>query len=207
MACDHAGPPRRPGERLNDVDGSVRVQARSRLVGQQNARIVGERTRERHALTLAAGEEVGPAAPSHAESFQLFLRAPFDGLAMQCGLEKRRNAAVRTRIEFAEQMMVLEHEADMPAAERGSLTRFKAHDVVVTPHHLPRHARRQTCEREQQRGLAGPRRTAQANGLSRGYVEAVDREDDTTILTGNDETADAKREGGQVQAPSRRSRP
>ena len=57
-------------ERLKDVLGGARVEIAGRLVGEQDARRVGDRARDRDALLLAAGKLAGrwSAAPSGRDS-------------------------------------------------------------------------------------------------------------------------------------------
>ena len=47
-------------EERHDLDAGLRVEVAGRLVGEQDRRVVDERARDRHALTLAAGQLVRP---------------------------------------------------------------------------------------------------------------------------------------------------
>ena len=87
-----ARPRRAPvGQRREHVVGGVRVEIAGRLVGQKDARRIGDRARDRHALLLAAGKFRRPVGqpllePEIAQQLGARLRAsPRDRPRIICG--------------------------------------------------------------------------------------------------------------------------
>jgi hypothetical protein len=135
------------------------VEARERLVEQQQPRIRRERAGERDALLLAAGQLVRPA----------LLQAASPTSAISSRARARRSAArpvreaerdVAEHVEVREQRVVLEHHADAPppggVLEPGPTARLAVADDPPRIHRL------EARDHAQRRGLAAAARPEQA---------------------------------------------
>src|SRR5205085_11808627 len=102
-----------------DVFGRGRVEVAGRLVGEHDAGMDGKSPRDRDALLFAAGKLAGPVVETLAEPDTLEqLERPFSGRRTRNAGDEQRHHHVFNRIEVAEKMMELKHEADVLPAHR-----------------------------------------------------------------------------------------
>ena len=97
------------------------VERTERLVEQQDARLDGQRARERDALALAAGQLAGIAIgqPVQLNEIEQLLHARADlrlGLADLARLHAQAECDVLEHAHMAEQSVMLKHEADIALA-------------------------------------------------------------------------------------------
>ena len=134
-----------------------RIERAGRLVAQQHGRILGDGARDRHPLLFAAGqlgrEMVEPVAQPHQP--QRLFRAHRRG----------RNFGHRSDVlacgEAGNQVIELEHEADVLAAKTREFGFGRAGQHVVEITHLAAAGRIEPAEDIQQRGFAAARRAEQ----------------------------------------------
>jgi hypothetical protein len=145
-------------EQLHDPDRSLRVEVSGRLVGQQQRRVVDERSRDRHALLLPAGELVRiavnlrlqPDEPQDLGDLPADDRSPGAGDLQRVG-DVVVHGAVRQQLE------VLEDGPD-PAAQVRDAPLRQAVDVVAGDKHLAARRLDLADQRPDQGRLAAPRR-------------------------------------------------
>ena len=111
-------------EQLHHAARHQRVEVAGRLVGQQQARLAGQRARDRHALLLAAGQlgRVVLHARAQAHAGQRLL----DAAPALGGVEAavaQRHVDVVEQVEVGDQVEALEDEADLLVAQRASARR------------------------------------------------------------------------------------
>ena len=114
-----------PADQLQDLRLRGDVQRRRRLVGDQHARLGGQRQRDHHALPQAAGqfERIRIDAlrrPRNADQRQQFDRPRPRGALRQCGVQPDRlDELVADGVERRQRAhRLLEHQADFAAADR-----------------------------------------------------------------------------------------
>ena len=104
---------------VEDVPGGVRIEIAGRLVGEEQARRVGDRARDGDALLLAAGQfgrTVSRRAPSPRKPSSCSARS----FASACDRPRMslRHHDVLERREFRQEMVELVDEADLHAPQR-----------------------------------------------------------------------------------------
>src|ERR1051325_11570272 len=143
-------------EELHDLLSLARVQIPGRLVGKNQGRLVNQRARHRYELLLAAGKlaRIEILLGHDAEAVE---RVGDQALALALLV-----VAVRERdVEFlrhrmvVEQVVLLEHEADVLLVEREPPLRLHLVDRMVEEAVLPRPVPVEHAEHRKQRGLAG----------------------------------------------------
>jgi hypothetical protein len=143
----------RPAQPAAQLLAHARVERAERLVEQQHARLHRERTRERDALALAAGELIRHASrePIELDESQKLEHAALD-LGLRGPLAARLHADperdVLEHVHVAEQRVVLEHEPD------AALARGPVRDVLVAEPHAARLGELEPRDDPEQRGLA-----------------------------------------------------
>ena len=171
---DDEGEPLRvhPLEQLHHLTRRGPVEVPGRLVGQQDRRVHHHRPRDRHPLTLAAGELVGPMVRAVGEPHGLQRQ----GRALAALLrgrpgEEHRELDVAERREARQQVEELEDEADpVPADQRALLLRKRA-DLAPLQQVAPARRPVEAAHDVQQGGLARPR-----GAHERDVLAALDRE-------------------------------
>ena len=99
-----------------NVQPRLRVQIARRLVGQQDRREHGQRARNRHALTLTAGQLIGKMVDTLAKLHQLqqLARARLDLLSRPAAQVQRQRHVFQAR-QAGEKIEELENESDLVA--------------------------------------------------------------------------------------------
>ncbi len=158
------------GERLlAHFLAQARIEPGERLVHQEHARPWRNGAGERHALLLAAGEDM-----------RVFARVMGKADAVECGERLGAGLAPRQRAqaegdvvadgEMGEEREVLEHEADAPLLRRHEAVRPR--DLLAVDEHAPGGGALDARGDPEQRGLAAAGRPEQAEDLARRNVEA-----------------------------------
>src|SRR5206468_801168 len=123
-------------EQLHDAAAGVAIEITRRLVGEENARCVGEGARDGYTLLLAAGElrweVVQPVAKAHASQE---LAGADVGAGVAAQLE--RDLYVLQRRERRNQLEALKHESNLLAAESRARILVHGREVVVVDEHCP----------------------------------------------------------------------
>ena len=144
-------------EQLDDARAGVAVEIAGRLVGEEDARRVGERARDGDALLLAAGElrreVIEPVAEPDAREQLARARA---GAAVAAQLE--RHLHVLERGERRDQLKALEDESNFLAAQPRALVLVHRGEVGVVEQHLAARRRVESGEQAEERRLAAARR-------------------------------------------------
>src|SRR5882757_306833 len=158
----------------HDLRRGFRVQRGHRLVGEQDLRLLHERAGHRDPLLLAAGERVGPlerpiAQPDPLQVAQR-LAADLPGVADQpqpraAQPTERAGAHVLQHAQAADQVELLEHEAD-PPAQSAQLAAGRGADVGAQHADRARAGPLQAVNVAQQGGLAGPGQAEQHHHLA-----------------------------------------
>ena len=161
-----------PASRLSSNISSITVSpvAKSRLpVGSSASRTSGlddEGARQRDALLLAARQHLRVVAQPLAEADaaeHLGGQPPRVGLALQ--LERQHD--VLERVQVAEQLETLEHEAHLGGAHRGTRVFVEREQVDAVEPDRPAGRRVEAGDDRQQRALAGARRADDGGRLVR----------------------------------------
>jgi hypothetical protein len=160
----------RAAQQAEHLGPRPRVEVAGRLVGEHDRRAARERTGDRHALLLAAGELVGPVVEPVAETDGVD-----DGVVpLGVGLaprDRQRQQDVLLRGQGRHQVERLEHEADLVAAQPGQLLVLEPGQLGVADEHRAGRRRVQRRATVHERRLARPRRPHH-----RGELTAVDVE-------------------------------
>ena len=162
------------------------VQRPHGLVEHEQARLGGQRSRQGHALLLAAGELVHrpPFRPGQAHELEQVADASADGLRPGAAHAQPEGHVV-AHVAMREERVVLEHEAD-PALVRGD-----TRQVVPVEVDAARPWLLQAGHGTQQGGLAAAAGTQHAEQLAGRYVQ-VDAAQDVLALVGRDQPAHAE---------------
>ena len=109
-------------KRREDVLRGLGVEIPGRLVGEQNSRRVGDSARDRHPLLLATGKLGRPVGQAllEAKIGEQIGRA-FGGFLPRQAADHLRHDDILDRGEFHQQVMELIDEADLGAADSGTL--------------------------------------------------------------------------------------
>ena len=109
-------------DQVEDTTGGGLVQIAGGFVGQEQPRVVDQRTGQGDALLLAAGELAGPMV---AAIVQAHLPEPvcrqFEPFPLRYAASKQRHGHVFKRRELRQQVMELPDVADLPIAKGLSL--------------------------------------------------------------------------------------
>ena len=123
-------------QQLEHLGAGAGVEVAGRLVGEHHPRPADQRTRHRHPLLLTAGELVGlvgePVAEAHGRDHRVVPLAV--GAAAR---DREGQGDVLGGGERRHQVVGLEHEADLVAAQRGELAVVHPAEVVLADHHDP----------------------------------------------------------------------
>ncbi|AAW76941.1 phenol hydroxylase [Xanthomonas oryzae pv. oryzae KACC 10331] len=152
------------------IAAHLRIQRAERLVEQQHARLDCQRTRQRHALPLAAGELGGITLfqTLQLHQRQQFLHACTDarfGPTLVAAAYAQAERDVLEHVHMLEQCVMLEHEADP--------TRLHAHagGIFIAEQHLPAICMLQPGHDAQQRGLARAGGSEQRQQLALAHIQ------------------------------------
>ena len=141
---------------LSQILAHLGVERAERLVEQQHLGVDGQRTRERHTLTLSAGQLRGKTLLEDRESddVEQFVDLGVDVLlGALTDLESERDVVAHRQV--LERRVVLEHETDV------ALLRRRTGDIVTVDDDGPRIEVVETCDRAQERRLTAAGRTQQ----------------------------------------------
>ncbi len=156
-------------DRQDDLAGLV-IERTGRLVAQEHFGTLGDGTSDGDPLLLPAGElgrkMIHALGKTHAP--KRLLRG--HGVSSQLGDERHVLARGQTRNEVVE----LEHEADVLASKPRARRFIDGGDVMIAPARLPGARRVQSAQNVEQRGFARTRRTEQDDEFA-----AVDLQIDT----------------------------
>ena len=168
-----------PAQPAAQVLAHLRVERAERLVEQQHPRLDRERAGERHALALAARELVGIAGGEAAELHEVEqLAHPVADLAFRRPRRPRPHPQPEGDVledrHVAEQRVVLEDEADVPALRAAAWSRPRRRGSTA-----PCVGHLEAGDDAQQRRLAGAGRAEQRDQLAgrHGEVDAVEHAD------------------------------
>ena len=152
------------------------VERAERLVHQQHARLVCERTRERDALLLAAGElgRIALGERMHAGEREHLGHARVDALVTGLPLLQSERDVLAHR-HVGKERVILEHHADVARARRQVVDRLAADT------HSARRRLNETGDHAQRRRLAATRRAEQDDELALCDVE-IDVLDDVDVV-------------------------
>src|SRR6266513_347061 len=162
------------------------------LVGEQDRGIAHHRARDRDSLLLAPGElhRVMLRAMHHADPLERLLHA--------LGALRPRHATVGERQldilgdgEIADQIEGLEHEADPPVADSGSLGRRQVSHRLVLEQVAPVARRIEQTENREERRLAASRRAVDRDVLALTDLEVHVRQRVGLDLVGEEDLSDA----------------
>src|SRR5690606_26686920 len=186
--------------RAAQLFADLRIERAERLVEQQHLRLVRERSCNRHALLLSAGE-LGRQAVVHAferdEAQQLF--APFDALGGLQATHPQRKFNVLADAHVFEEGVVLKHEPDAAMA-RGHVS-----DVAPVQSDAPVIDAAQTRDRTQQRRLAAAARPEQHEELAFRHFERNVVDDGRALIPFGD-LVERDRHRGRTLASARYER-
>ncbi len=145
---------------------AIRVDRRERLVEQQDARLGGERPRERHALLLTAGQHRGRPVGDGAQA-DLFQQRGGAGAAPGSAdaPQPQREGDVLGGAQVREQTWLLEDEADAAPVRRSTV------DLDAVDEHRADRRHGQAGDRAKQRRLPGAGRPEQDCELAVGDVQ------------------------------------
>ena len=144
------------------------VEIAGRLVGEQQRRTHHERARHRDTLLFSTRQHAGPMREPIAEpdaAQQVFRARP--RLVHRDPGDPHRHLGVLGGVELREQMMELEHEADLSVAERDDLLIGQRRDLGARDGDGSLVDAIQTAEHVQQRALSDARRTDDRDHLAR----------------------------------------
>ena len=113
---------------IHDVPAVGAIEIAGRLVGQQDRRIVGQRSRERHALLLTA-RQLRRIVVSPAGQADLVEPGPGPGHGVRRAGNLHRHRDVFERRQRRNEMKELEDEADLLAAQPGQTVLVEPRDV------------------------------------------------------------------------------
>ena len=152
------------GQLAHRLVGTLRIQRRGGLVGQNHAPAVHQRPTDAHALALATGQlacrVLGPIA--NAQAPQQVQSAPASVAPADAAVD-RGNFHIVEGAGVVEQVGALENESEHIAPQRRQLILVQAADgPSIEPVHAGR-GPRQAADDVQQRRLAGSGRPAQAD--------------------------------------------
>ena len=155
-----------------DLLARLRVQVSRRLVGEQDRRLVHERTRDRDALALAARHLVRPVmhAGAQAHRVERFFGPRFPLPARQARIDERQ-LDVLDGVRAREEVERLEDEADLLVADLRQLVVVHRRDLAALQVVRAGRRRVEASDQVHQGGLPGPRRTH-----DRDVVAALDRQ-------------------------------
>ncbi len=155
-------------QQLQNRGAVLRVEVPRRLVGQQDERIVGQSSRNRHPLALAAAELGGmvrEAVPQAHHVRQLV--GPLQALPLVPTLVVHRDLDVLDDVELLDQVERLEDESDAGPADEGQLVVVQLRDVVAAQDVATFARPIETTQDIQQRGLARAAGTHDRDVLAR----------------------------------------
>ena len=155
-----------PAHEIEHPCDRTRVEAAGRLVGEQEARVVGEGTRDRDPLALAARELRRPPvlATRQIHGREQFVRTrPL--LLAGCVRSEHRDLHVVERVQVGKQVVQLEHQPDFVATVRSRVAQRREVDAEHPQASLVGAVER--GDELQERGLAAPRRAGDGDVLAR----------------------------------------
>ena len=174
MGDHQQGPPLRSEllEEVEDVPAGGRVEVAGRLVGEQQRRVAGERTGDRHPLHLPAGELRRTVV--HAVREPDLGEEPLDpllALAPRHALEQELQLHVLPGGDLRQQVEALEDETDPPVADLREAVPAEALDLLAEQPVAPRGRRVETADQVEQRRLARTGRADDRHELARRHRE------------------------------------
>src|SRR5271167_2349945 len=145
-------------KQLMHSGGRLRIEVPRRLVGQQQLGPQDDRARDRDALLLAAGQFSRTALElvAQADDFEHLGRAPAR-FGVVDTIDQRRHHHVFLRREVGQQVMELEHEAQLQVAELRQRFLIERKQILALEKNLARGRLFEAADYVQQRGLAGSR--------------------------------------------------
>ncbi len=164
-------------EKIGDAVRRRRIEARGRLVGDEQARGEEQGARDGDTLHLAARQQ--PEIAGVADTDAVEQRAPPARERSGHGemREARGQQHVFERRQRREEMELLEDEPDMIAAPAVAGGFAEAGDVFAVPRDASRQRPLDSREDAGERGLAGTRRTLDRDTRASGNIEALDGEE------------------------------
>ena len=176
------------------------VQRPEGLVEQQHPGARDERTGQRDALLLSAGELRGPAALQTLELHQReHLPHPVAGLRLRHPAHRETEGHVLRHRHVGEERVVLEHHADASPMRRGA-----PHVLAVHPDLAPVRGH-EAGDGAQQGGLPAPARTEEGEELAvpDAQIHRIEGGDLAVVLADRDELDDAHRPPLRASPPKR----
>ena len=148
-------------EQRGDLLAGCAIELAGRLVGQQQARSVGQRARDRHALHLAARQLRRPVVGARGEPhvFEQLPRA-LPPLGLRHAGFRLRQLDVLGGGQHRQQEEALEDEADLAQPQQAALAIRERRHVVASEQQRAGGRRFDAAEHVQQRRLAAARRAA-----------------------------------------------
>ena len=148
------------------------VEASRRFIGEHHSRVVHQSPCHCHTLLLSARQFVGLMLGAVGESHEVQqFHATFLSLAFRHSRYEGRNHDILKRREFWQQLMKLEHEADVSVAEVGELLLVQSSHVHSVNHYLPAVRRVERTDYLEQCGLSRTARSHDAHHLSFVYMQ------------------------------------
>ena len=145
-----------PFKQSHDFIAGIAVEVAGRFVRQNHARLHRHRTCNRDALTLAAGELVGPVAGALLKSVLPEQRGkPWLPLGRVDTRQHHRQLDVLRRGEARHEMKELEHEADLFAAHAGQFIVAEVRHVAAIEFIAAGTGAVEQADQIEQGGLAG----------------------------------------------------
>ena len=156
-----------PREQRHDFRAGLRVQVSRRLVREQDRGVVHERPRDGDALTLAAGQLVGPMrhAARQLDLVERGLRARLPIRRRHTGIDERQLDVVERR-RARQQVESLEDEPDFLVADARQLVVVHPRDLLVVQQIAALARRVEAADEVHQRRLARSRGTHDGDVLS-----------------------------------------
>src|SRR5215472_6297157 len=147
-----------PAEQVQDLRTGPGVEVAGRLVGEDDLRSADQRPRDGDPLLLPAGQLGGAVPQPRAQANRVHDGAE-PGLVGRAARDIQREGDVVPRGERGQQVVGLEDEADVVAAQPGQPPLRQRGDLGAADPHLPAVGAVQPRHAVHERGLAGPGRS------------------------------------------------
>ena len=157
-------------EELKDLRPGVAVQVTRRFIRQQQAGGIHERTRQRHALLLAAGKlqwRVGSTVGKAHQRQQLHHAGPAASMIGANGHGRQHD--VLHHVHLRQQVVGLKDKADLLRPQAAALTRFQRIERLAVHAHVARVRAVQSTQQMQQRAFACAAAPDNGHALARAH--------------------------------------
>ena len=156
-----------PVEEIQDDRRRVGVEGAGGLVGEDQRRVVDQRSRDGDPLLLASGEPVGeaPRAVGEPDALEQGARPRAAGRVVTAG-ELERQQQVLLHGEEGDQVEELEDEPDAPPPEERAVALAERRDVGAVHHHRARGRQVDAADQVEERGLSRPAAADQHRDLA-----------------------------------------